>query len=189
MVQFNELRITPDDAYLIIDVSILDVAAYDDVYLKDIYIDNQDTFVNDSTPSTKAVKVYDAPTQTTKNGRVTLSASQLETLGLSIGDLLFVYVETQGTPAIDTPCGGDNCTTLGVVYDQHKLYIQSINYLKEVNCDCKLPKHLIDWIIRLKAFELSIKTGNFSLTIKYWNKFFSNTEVTSSSTNPCKCYD
>lgn len=190
MVQFNELRITPDNTHLIIDAEILDVLAYENVYINAIYIDNQDTFVNDSTHSSKAVKVYEAPEdRDVKWARKVLTAAELVALNLKIGDLLFVYVETKGTPAIDTPCSYDDCTSMGVVYDQHKLYVQSINYLKEVNCDCKLPKHLIDWIIRLKAFELSIKTGNFYLTIKYWKKFFSNTAVSSSSTKPCGCYD
>ena len=47
MVQFNELRITPDNRELIIDVSVKDLDIYTNVYLDYIMIDNQDTFIED----------------------------------------------------------------------------------------------------------------------------------------------
>ena len=47
MVQFNELRITPDNKELIIDVSVKDLDIYTNVYLDYIMIDNQDTFIED----------------------------------------------------------------------------------------------------------------------------------------------
>lgn len=55
MVQFNELRITPDGNTLIIDVAIKDLRYYDNVGLDTILIDTQDTFTAEG-PSSKAVK-------------------------------------------------------------------------------------------------------------------------------------
>ena len=54
MVQFNELRITPDGQKLIIDVSVKDLEYYTNVYLDTIQIDTQDTFV-ESGPSSEVV--------------------------------------------------------------------------------------------------------------------------------------
>ena len=45
MVQFNELKISSDYTKLIIDVSVKDIAYYKNVYLSEVYIDTQDTFV------------------------------------------------------------------------------------------------------------------------------------------------
>jgi hypothetical protein len=46
MVDFNELRITPDGQYLIIDVTVKSNSLYDNVYISRIDIDNQDTYIN-----------------------------------------------------------------------------------------------------------------------------------------------
>ena len=54
MVQFNELRITPDGQKLIIDVSVKDLEYYTNVYLDTVQIDTQDSFV-ESGPSSKVV--------------------------------------------------------------------------------------------------------------------------------------
>jgi hypothetical protein len=46
MIDFNELRITPDGKYLIIDVSINNASYYDNVFIKHIVIDTQDTYLH-----------------------------------------------------------------------------------------------------------------------------------------------
>ena len=54
MIKFNELRITPNNESLIIDVSIEDADYYQNVVLDSIIIDTQDTYVENG-PSSKAV--------------------------------------------------------------------------------------------------------------------------------------
>lgn len=55
MIQFNTLEISSDGKNLNIDVSVKDSSYYDNVYLGNIYIDTQDTFVDASAPSNKAL--------------------------------------------------------------------------------------------------------------------------------------
>ena len=118
MVQFNELKITPDGQRLIIDVSIKDLEYYTNVYLDTVQIDTQDTFV-ESGPSSEVVysKTIEGNTKSVR-------------LELGIGDLLpslndnlfFVYVKTKGTPATNTPCGMDNIYTLGITLNTCFIY-------------------------------------------------------------------
>lgn len=183
MVQFNELRITPDGQKLIIDVSVRDLEYYTDVYLDSIQIDTQDTFVG-SGPSSEAVY--------TKTIDGNLKSIRLE---LGTGDLLptlndnlfFVYVKTKGTPSVDTPCGMDNSITLGTTLNKYIIYNDIMQYVKEVNADCIIPKNFIDKYLRFKAFEISIVTGHYIEAIKYYNKFIKDISNVITNVN-CGCY-
>lgn len=212
MIQFNELRITPDGNNLIIDVSVKDIEYYSNVFIDSIVIDNQDTFKLGG-PSSKPIythtveesflKIY-SDTQDNipikfeddyanallsnygkvKNVRLVLSTKDfignIEDLS---SNLFFVYINTKGEPAIDTPCGMDNILTMGIVYNKNMLYTTSMLYLRELESSCIVPKNLIDYILKMKALELSLKTGNYIQSIKYWNRFFKN----KLSINPVNC--
>ena len=56
MVQFNELKINPQGTSLIIDVSVIDSAYYQNVYLDTISIDTQDTFTENGPSTNTAYK-------------------------------------------------------------------------------------------------------------------------------------
>lgn len=183
MVQFNELRITPDGQKLIIDVSVKDLKYYTDVYLNSIQIDTQDTFV-ESGPSSEVAytKTIDGNSKSVR-------------LELGIGDLLptlndnlfFVYIRIKGTPAPNTPCGMDNITTLGVVSNLYPLYQHTFSYIKELSNTCSIPKNFINYILQYKAFELAVKTGHYTEAIRYWKKFFMGIKDSVITSN-CGCY-
>ena len=63
MVHFNELTITPDGKYLIIDVSVLSETYYKDIYIDSVVIDNQNTYLS-SGPSSEPVYSYSVPEKT-----------------------------------------------------------------------------------------------------------------------------
>ena len=195
MIQFNELRITPDSKHLIIDASIDNSSYYDNVILDSIVIDTQDTYVANG-PSSKPIYTYKIDydytystpedyscnpvlsdndkayclTQGGKNIRLTLSAKDL---GISLNDkILFVYAIATGTPAPDTPCGMDNSIVMSTVVNLYPVYQNTMCYLRELDSDCQVPKGFIDMILRLKAVELCIRTGNYTKAISYWKKFF-----------------
>lgn len=201
MLTFNELRITPDGKYLIIDVSVSNESYYKDVIIDSIIIDTQNTYVATG-PSNKPIYTYtleddglvqvydqndncpildesesycfveDKNNYKRKNIRLLLSAQDLQ---VSLKDtMFFVYAIASGTPAADTPCGMDNSITMGTVVDLYPMYGKTIQYLKELNNECSTPKGLTDMIFRIKALELSIKTGNYTQAINYWNKYFIN---------------
>lgn len=202
MIQFNELRITPDSKHLIIDASIDNSSYYDNVILDSIVIDTQDTYVANG-PSSKPVYIYNIDSENNynytystpedcscnpvvsdddkaycltyageqnKHVRLILSAKDL---GISLNDnMLFVYAIATGTPAPDTPCGMDNSIIMSTVVNLYPVYQDTMCYLRELDSECQVPKGFIDIILRLKAVELCIRTGNYTKAILYWKKLF-----------------
>jgi hypothetical protein len=207
MIQFNELRITPDSQYLIIDASIDNSSYYDNVILDSIVIDTQDTYVANG-PSSNPIYThkidYDYTystseecncnpvlnedktyclTQGGKNIRLILSAKDL---GITLNDnMFFVYAIATGTPAPDTPCGMDNSVIMSTVINLYAIYQESIKYIHELNCDCNIPRGFINMILKYKAIELCIKTGNYIQAIKYWKKFLLG--LNSVTSYKCRC--
>lgn len=183
MVQFNELRITPDGQKLIIDVSVQDLEYYANVYLDSILIDTQDTFT-DSGPSSKVVYKKDISGDA-KSIRLELGAGDL--LPSLNENLFFIYVKTKGIPGADTPCGMDNSVTVGVVLNEYLIYNSMLQYIKELEDDCNIPKRFIDKYLRYKAFEISVVTKHYIQAIKYYNSFIKNSE--DALDNNCECYN
>lgn len=215
MVGFQELRITPDGKNLIIDVSVLDLPCYQDVYLDSIVIDTQDTFIENG-PSSNPIFLYQTEDDVSSASNV-YTASECncnpirdeednaecltspiygekrirlilneQSVGASLNNtLFFVYVVTKGTPNEDE-CDDSQPTIMTVVTNLYPFYRDAMNYVKEVEADCCIPKHFIDKILRFKAFDLCIRTGHYTQAIKYWNKFFKTIPNTGIHTG-CGC--
>lgn len=216
MLHFNELRITQDNRFLIINVSVDNQDYFDDVLLDSIVIDTQDTFVPNG-PSDNPLYVYNVEdaydltyslpeqcncnpvrvdedksycftygTQQMKNVRLELKLSDWKDLS-PCNTMFFVYVKSKGTPSADTPCGFDKGQIIGTVINLQPIYKQTLNYLRELECDCEIPKGFIDMILKLKAIELCVRTGNYVQAVKYWKKFFIKNQCKSPTSN-CGCY-
>lgn len=182
MVKFQELRITPDGLKLIIDVSVRDLEYYTNVYLDEILIDTQDTFI-ESGPSTKVVysKIIEG---SKKSVRLELGTGDL--LPSLNDNLFFVYVKTKGTPSINTPCGMDNIYTLGITLNMCPIYNRIMQSVKDIARDCDIPKNFIDSYLRFKAFEICINTEHYTEAINYYNRFIRGKSI--AVTNNCDCY-
>ena len=90
MIQFNELRITPEGNKLIIDASIQNFAEYEDIYISSIQIDTQDTYV---TPGPSKEPKYSQTIEgNEKNIRVEIDYDN-SMLNLK-NNLFFVYIKT-----------------------------------------------------------------------------------------------
>ena len=211
MVDCNELRVSPDRKNLIIDVSIRDLSYYENVYIDSIIIDTQDTYIP-SGPSNSPIFTYEVVSNVTpvyslpdcgcdqvqdyidKENCFETSNNEEKRVRLELdnaaldnhlkGNLFFVYVITKGTPSSDTPCNMDNTINLGVTADTYPIYTNMLNSLKELE-SCGTPKLFTDAFLRFKAFELSIKTGQYSQIINYWNKYFKSLDIPN-NTN-CSC--
>lgn len=178
MVEFNEIRVSPDGKSLIIDVQVKDMSYYDDIYIDTIFIDTQDSYVENG-PSSKPIYTYEALDE--KRVRLELSAE----LNVSLNDtMFFVYVVTKGAPSEDMPCCCGKYTTLGVAVNLYPIYQKMMYGIKEVECNCNTPRRFIDDMLRFKAIELSIRTGHYTQAIKYWNKFFRNIK---NNNVTCRC--
>ena len=197
MVVFNECRIDKEGKNLIVDVSVDSLPYYKNVYLESITIDSDKPFIEHG-PSSNPIysstfTESDGVTQNyngvIRNDVFIIDANEVSglkhiRLQLSYKDLkldnlnnhmLFVYIGV----------GMDNKYSVAVAVNLRPIYNMAMGYIKELGSTCTIPKGLIDMILRLKAFELSIKTGNFLTAIKYWDKLFKNKRIV--SPNKCGC--
>lgn len=213
MMHFNELRVSSDNQYLIIDVSVDSQDFFQDVLLDSIIIDTQDTYVPNG-PSANPIYTYKIKdmydltysipeecscnpvreeedmsycltygTQQMKNVRLLLTQNELKVP--LCGNMFFIYVTASGAPSDDTPVELTTNPIMGTVVNMNTLYKTSLCYIKEVSRDCSIPKKFIDFILRVKAVELCIKTGNYTQAIKYWKKFFA--PLCDTPTTNCGC--
>jgi hypothetical protein len=217
MLHFNELRITQDDKYLIIDASVDNQDFYDDIILDSVVIDTQDTYVPNGPSSNPVYKLkvadaydltYSLPeecscnpvleeedksycftygTHQMRNIRLRLQASDFNINTLN-DTMFFVYVIATGTPSADAPCGTTNPMIMGAVTNLYPLYQSMMKYVKQIENNCEIPKEFIDLSLRIKALELCIRTGNYPQAIKYWNKYFKNKIGTITRVTNCSCY-
>lgn len=186
MVTFNELRISKDGKYLIIDVSVRSLSYYNDVYLDSISIDTQDTY-KDGGPSSSIIYTKDIDSESPNSKYYRLELGVGEFLPSLSDNMFFVYIKTKGTPSSDTPCGMDSEYTLGVTFNPCALYDALMAYVKQVNSSCNIPKNFIDLFLQFKALELSINTEHYMQAIEYYNSFIKNIKVTT-SLNTCSCH-
>lgn len=205
MIHYNNLYITEDSKYLVIDVAIDEDSTYDDVYLYRIAIDTQDTYITNG-PSNNAkiifleendiekpsmngigeVKNSGKDVKKVKHTKLTLSAKDL---GVNLNkDMLFIYSTASGFIPGDKPdvIKYITDTILNVVVNTYEVYKSIIPLIKEIGELCKDPISFIDRELQIKAVEYSIKNSNYLLAIKYWKKYFMDNTITSSS-NKCNC--
>lgn len=183
MVEFNKLLVIPYNKGIYLDVQVMDLPYFTDVYLDSITIDTQDTFKPDGISKTPAytLKIED----NVKSLQMTIKDSDLLVPTVE-GTMFFVYVTVKGTPAANTPCGLDEPTILAVCVDSYRIYRKGIEYIQETYNNCVVPKHFIDFILRYKAFEMCLKTRDFPLAITYWKGFWRT--ITKSGSSKCTCY-
>lgn len=168
MIKFDELRITPDGKNLIIKAEVKSNSYYSNVYIDSITIDNQNTYIENG-PSDKSVysKVLGAGTKS-----IAIVIDYREVLEGLKDNILFIYVKTSGTPASDTPCGMDNITTIGVVYNEYPIFQSLMRSISSISDSCNVPMGFIDMNLKIKALELAVSVGDYTTAIDYWNKYF-----------------
>lgn len=173
MIQFNELRII--EGKLIIDASVKNLECFQHVIIDKINIDNQDTFSlngpSDNTFTVPNEKIDFSDDR--KSLHVELTQSDFpDNFKMDI-DLFFVYMLSGGYPEPNTPCGMDKAWSAGAVANLQRIYNKGISYIKELSNSCEIPTGFADFILKYKAFVLSIRACDFQQAIKFWRKFFS----------------
>lgn len=185
MIIFNECRIDKEGKNLIIDAKVDSLSYYDNIYIKSITIDTDETFIENG-PSSNYIYTNNLNNDTTlKSIRLKINYKELKLDSLN-DNILFVYIRAGGAPSADTPCGMDNEYSVAVAVNIRSVYNMAMSYLKELEGTCTTPKGFIDMILRLKAFELSLKTGNFITAIEQWDKLFKKKRIVS-PTKGCGC--
>lgn len=189
MIQINELRITPDAKYLIIDASIKKDSLFENYMISDIVVynipDNKSIQGEESYNKTITVENKEGDG---KHIRLVLEQKDIINGNLSKG----LFKVTIAASKINTlsEINLDNASTqiTAVVMNLYPFYKQSIHLLKNIDCNCLENKELVNLILRFKSLELSAKTGNIDMVAYYWFKYF-NTSDRVLPMNNCSCHE
>lgn len=170
MIKYNELNV--EDNFLHVKMQVENKPYYSDITIVGVRIDIPSTY--------GTADAYHTITQ--ENSKV-LEAEVY--ISKSINSLLIITPIISGIPSEDTPCGKDTVNKTAV-YDSSIILKQSMPFLKELGDSCVTPRGFIDFILRKKALDLSIDTGNYTDAIKYWGLLTNNNLTT--KTNNCGCH-
>lgn len=176
MIQFNELRITPDASRLIIEVQVKEDSYFDNVGITAIVINKinnakgeyTELLREESFENSIAVEAYNKE-GVIKKLRYVLNETQLNN-SLS-NAYIEVIIETDGDSTSSSPMGYANSIVKASVVDLYPFYIKVLSNIKMLDSLCSNSNQLVDSILRFKALELAFKTGNKELAIQYWFKY------------------
>lgn len=190
MVEFKDLKISKDGKYLIIDVAVKDSSYYNNVYLQSIKIDTQKTY-RQGLPSSRPI-YSQTFSSGTKRCSISLDYRDLGRVNLS-KTMFFVYVTVTGAPQYPADyvigCADDKVTTLGVTFDIGRYLKYLMNGIRQIEKHCMPPKGFIDALLRLKAVQISIDTGNYQQAIEYFNDYIADEgDDSTASKSACGCY-
>lgn len=177
MLQWNELRITPDGKYLIIDVEVQNLDFYEKIHIETLWMEVFDNADNYKSKGRKFYiwRDYNAPNPT---------GEEYESVGEegttykrirkfididSIGDnIFFIHATNNDDFASDTPCGAKEISLDGIAYNKRLLYNNAIKLFSK-QCECTPNDSLIDFILHTKGFELSLEMCDYKGALKYWD--------------------
>lgn len=174
MLQWNELRITPDGKYLIIDVEVQSQSYYKNIFINTLSLQVYSKI--DSSTTLYIWRDYEAiATEEEAYKEVGVQGMKYKRLRKAIdiealSDCLF-YITATNTDDFeeDTPNGLKQTVIHGVSYNKYLLYSQSIKALRAMD-NCIPNKDVINYILQFKMFELALETGDKDTAITYWNK-------------------
>lgn len=210
MIIINQCRIDPDLNKLVIEATVDSLDYYNNIFIESLRIDTEETY-NQYGPSGNYVYEKDFTSDDVMVGTESSCGSlktdsdckcgnvfspyvngvkhiylMLSPKDINVSDfnnhIFFVYLKANGIVSGMCPCGMDNEWTMGIAYNLRPIYNRSMVYIKELDNSCTIPKGFIDMILRIKAFEYSLKTGNTITAFKQWDKLIK----TESSVRPAK---
>ena len=176
MLQWNELKIDLEGKYLVIEVSVEDSPYYENVYLDSVQV----------VPSKNYKEGGGTPIFSFDCGGLKSFRKVVDIDGIS-KDIFFVYALSTGEPDASAPCGINDSSIVGVVYNKQPIYEQGIKMLRSIG-GCEPSKELIDYILTDKALQLNIDTGNFPQAIENWKTLMDVTSISSAGKSRCGCH-
>ena len=184
MIQFNELRID-SNKNLIIDASVLDIT--DDphgyIHINHVYVgvgSNQKlidldlngpcvTRRDDSTGYLRGIRIMLDLTNTATGSVLNAECDDLTK------QLYYIKIEVDTTdPVVPISDCTVNTFIEGYVYDKCLLLNKVFDYIKQSDDSCNDITNYANYIVKVNGLQLAVESGNFTLALTYWNKFFAN---------------
>jgi hypothetical protein len=200
MIQFNELRID-SEKNLIIDASVLDIT--DDpngyIHINHVFVgvgSNQELV--DLDLNGPYVTRRDNSTGYLRGIRIMLNLTNAATgsiLNTECDDLTkqlyYIKVEVDTTdPVVPIFDCTVNTFIEGCAYDRCLLMNKVFDYIKATDGTCDNFDNYANYIVKVNGLQLAVESGNFTLALTYWNKFFANnnSNVGLISNTGCGCH-
>lgn len=171
MIEINNLEILPCNKGIYINCKIPNLEYYKDIYLDKIIIDSQDTYKY-SNPSDSPIYQKEI-LENTKELQIFIPIQEL-LIDSTYGKIFFIYINVKGEFAPNTPCGKDTKINLFTIAEYTYIYKRSLQYIKDFQRECNVQKQFIDFILKYKFLQLLLKSKQYDLAIKYWNKLNNN---------------
>lgn len=194
MITFDDLRISEDKAMLTVQCHVSDYDIYDNMYIKEIYLEYYKNRGVIGVPSNKALKIFDNGTGDTsvRSASVNVSASSLSGMDLSSFDkgLFYVYVKCDGTLAPEVAgmsCGYDVTTSIGIVIDWYLFYGFGMNYVSRMARGgfCDVPADFEHFILLWNALRLAVETSDWVNIEMLWERLIQTNVIAVAS--KCGC--
>ena len=190
MVIFDRLQISDSGKMLYMDVHVNKASYFDNIYIDKVIIQTSEQVseTDPLTPGSEYIYTLDVEGNVKELHLALNAAHDFESSYATLSDkLLFVYVVCKGSVAPCTPCRLDEMTTLGVTFDTAMLYQKIMQYTRELNAECIIPKGFTDLILLWYGFKASVETEHYVSAIGFWKKMFrlGNFSVTSKG---CGCH-
>lgn len=173
MVEIKDLKISADNKFLDIHVSVFDNIAYEDVEISRIAFVSQNNYTIGYPDSTKyeleitqtyPIEEYRITDPKEYKARIPYTMLNIEK------NMYFVYILTTGVPAIEVGCGCDVNPTIGVAVNLLPLHLLKQVYLKDFICNCSENRdNLVDLIIKEDAFKNAIIIKDYPSAIALYN--------------------
>lgn len=190
MIIFDRLEISDSGKVLYMDVHVNMASYFDNIYIDKVVIQtsNQVSETDPLTPGSEYIYTQQVDGNVKELHLALNAVSDFEQVYNSLSDkLLFVYVICKGVVGECTPCRLDELTTLGVTFDTALLYQRVMQYTRELNRDCQIPKGFIDLILLWNGFKAAIETEHYIVAIDFWKRLFKTGEFTIISKG-CGCH-
>lgn len=193
MVIFDRLQVSDNGKWLYIDVHVNKAEYFNNICIDRIVIQTQDQVseADPLSPSDECIFSMTAEDNARELHLALNANTDFDMVYKSLSDkLLFVYVVCKGTPDACTPCRLDEMTTLGVTFDITLFYQKVMQFTRELNQQCDIPKGMSDLMMLWFGFKSAIETEHYLPAINFWKRMFGNQYQYAgmSSTKPCGCH-
>lgn len=196
MIKVNKCAVTADNKYLQIDIEVACNQYTQNIYLDNIIIYTESTYSGKPKGQYPlSINVNEPPviapnhcTDYEHNQDGTKHYSTLIDIDGLGQNLFIIEVKVTGTYPANTPCSINKKTFYVSAYNDYKLYLKGMDYIKELNGGCTPPRGFMDYMLQYKAFTLALELGDFPQAIEYFNKFFGKEELTHKINNSCCCH-
>ncbi len=193
MVIFDRLQVSDKGSMLYIDVHVNKAPYFNNICIDKVIIQTQEQVseADPLSPGDECIFSFIADDNTRELHLALNANTDFDLAYKTLSDkLLFVYIVCKGTPDACTPCRLDEMTTLGVTFDTTLLYQKVMQFTRELNQQCEIPKGMIDLMMLWNGFKAAVETEHYLPAIDFWKRIFSNQYqfTGKSSTKPCGCH-